>query len=127
MHGSSVLCLPPSFQFEFGPFEVECNSYCRDVIEARMSDGYIARAPIYEDMAVYAPTGEESACNGIIGGFPCQAPTSLFDGLVQKPSQGVSRAGAQKGLQDPRTSMVEHIFRVLDQTTACAASASVRI
>lgn len=39
-----------------------------------MADGFLAQAPIYENMEDYEPNEEESQCHGVVGGFPCQVP-----------------------------------------------------
>lgn len=65
---------------------------------------------------------------GLLGGFPCQAiglglpvvllvalacclPLNKFISLLVS-SQGASKAGAQKGLQDNRANLVKHFWRL---------------
>ena len=54
---------------------------------------------IYNDVAVYSPSGRELESKGLCAGFPCQ---------------GVSQAGMEGGLSDARTGLLRHCWRIFD-------------
>ncbi|CAE7711724.1 scrFIAM, partial [Symbiodinium microadriaticum] len=78
---------------------VECNERCRDVILARQLDLMASPGPVHRDVITFQPSGNEQGAVGVIGGFPCQ---------------GVSQAGYELGLDDPRSSLLTHYFRIFD-------------
>ena len=72
-------------------------SQSQAVIKQRM-----AEARICDDVALFK--GQEAPdALGLIGGFPCQ---------------GISVAGEQLGMDDTRSSLVCHAFRVYDELTS---------
>lgn len=78
---------------------VENNSYCQEVLKARMQDGCLHKGGIISDVQDYEPAGSHLSAEGLIGGFPCQ---------------GVCRAGKMLGLDDSRTGLVREIYRLID-------------
>jgi hypothetical protein len=52
--------------------KVEQDPWCQQVLECRMSDGLLARCPIYDDVQTYHPV--PGSADGVLAGFPCQAP-----------------------------------------------------
>lgn len=119
------------------PFlEVEKNEFCQKILRARMADGLLHKAEIHEDVCSY--NAATSGAQGCGGGFPCQARVGCFQRIVTSTrsslsqtchfpncleqswilfmscGQGVSTAGKQHGLSDPRTKLVHPIFRVFD-------------
>ena len=83
---------------------VEWNEYCQRVIAARIRDGYLDSAPIFNDVREFAQSGAADQYRGIAdvvsAGFPCQ-PFSV--------------AGKQAGADDERNmwpATVEVIRRV---------------
>ncbi len=55
---------------------VEFNSYCQQVIAARIRDGYMRAAPIFCDVREFVQSGAAEQYRGIAdvvsAGFPCQ-------------------------------------------------------
>ena len=75
---------------------VEKDGFCQQVLQARMHDGLLDAAAIASDV----PSSKiASLADGLTAGFPCQ---------------GVSKAGHQLGLNDDRTSLIKHVFRIMD-------------
>lgn len=66
---------------------VEKEQYCIDVIRARIRDGHLDDAPIYDDIRTFDGTQWRGLIDVITGGFPCQ-PYSV--------------AGKQRGADDDR-------------------------
>lgn len=65
-----------------------------------MHDGLLHAADIASDVVTYKPSSKiASLADGLMAGFPCQ---------------GVSQAGNQLGLDDPRTGLIKDVFRVMD-------------
>ena len=53
--------------------QVENNAFCRAALSARMGDHLLDRAPLVSDVETFTPDAAmAAACDGIIGGFPCQ-------------------------------------------------------
>ena len=77
--------------------QVEKSSYCRQLIEQRISDGLADPGRIYEDIT--GCTLQESV-DGFLAGFPCQ---------------GVSKAGLGHGMADSRSALLSHVWRLWDQ------------
>ncbi|CAK9011453.1 unnamed protein product [Durusdinium trenchii] len=79
---------------------VERNEFCRAVLKARQAEGSLPRCEILEDVRDYKPTSQAAlGAAALLGGFPCQ---------------GVSVAGHQQGLHDPRSFLVAELFRIFD-------------
>ena len=51
---------------------VEKAAYCRQVLLARMADGCLDEAPIYEDIETFNASEWRGTIDLISGGFPCQ-------------------------------------------------------
>jgi DNA (cytosine-5)-methyltransferase 1 len=70
---------------------VEWDTYCQNVIAARIADGYLDSAPIFGDVREFVQSGAAAEYRGfadvVSGGFPCQ-PFSI--------------AGQRKGKDDHR-------------------------
>ena len=79
--------------------KVEADARNREVIAARMADGFVPRAKVYPDVCTFSPSGSELASKGVLAGFPCQ---------------GVSQAGLEGGLSDPRTGLLRECWRIFD-------------
>ena len=103
-----------------------CDLWLVSSAECQEEDNLLHIGKIHSDVTDY--DGRASGASGCGGGFPCQAgvvESVLLDcccrfGCDFAPSckQGVSTAGSQLGLQDPRTSLVYHCFRVYDALPA---------
>lgn len=101
-----------------------------------MAEGHLRVAPIFEKIEEFKGSYWLGRFDGITAGFPCQALLtclhtgryssdtgsllSILGGILKSLShcQGASRAGSRLGLLDPRTSLVSHLFRLLDETQA---------
>ena len=100
--------------------QVERNEFCRAVLKARQAEGSLPRCEILEDVRDYKPISQAAlGAAALLGGFPCQASFSAviapclcnFHPLLP---QGVSVAGHQQGLHDPRSFLVAELFRIFD-------------
>ena len=60
---------------------------CRKTLEARMQDGSIEKAPLFDDVSTLDPSEIEDTIHLVSGGFPCQP---------------FSQAGKARGADDPR-------------------------
>lgn len=70
---------------------MESDAYCRQVIAARMQDGYADPGPIFGDITtVWKSNIINEQVDGLIGGFPCQAGyhTPVFAFANSLPSGG---------------------------------------
>lgn len=57
--------------------KVEWSPECQQVLKARIKDGYLDHAPVFSDVEAYKPSQSvQDSCEGLVGGFPCQAPCS---------------------------------------------------
>jgi len=75
----------------------EIDPYCQHVLEERMQDGRIARAPVWDDVRTF-DAGRWSGCVDIIyGGFPCQ---------------DISVAGRGAGLEGERSGLFFEVMRL---------------
>lgn len=66
---------------------VEKEPYCQDILLARMADGVLGRAPIWDDVRRFDATPWRGLLDVVHGGYPCQ-PFSV--------------AGKRAGSDDPR-------------------------
>ena len=64
------------------------------MLESRMKDGHISKAPIYYDVEMFDVTKYKKKWHK--GGFPCQ---------------GIAIPGKKRGLQDPRTRLVASLLK----------------
>lgn len=92
--------------------EVECDPWCQRVLYQRGVEGYLDLAPIFENAATVHLSDLPIAPTGLIGGFPCQV--GRFNVRFQL-RQGTSIAGKQLGLDDRRSNLVQHIWRLWDE------------
>lgn len=56
---------------------MENNEYCQQVIRSRIADRLVPAGRVCGDIAQFTPEGDEVNCDGIAGGFPCQASRLL--------------------------------------------------
>ena len=75
----------------------EIEPYCQAVLLARMHDGKLAKAPIWDDVKTLSEKSLKSCVDIIYGGFPCQ---------------DISVAGAGKGLEGERSGLFYQIMRL---------------
>ena len=80
----------------------ESDPYAQSVLLQRMQEKDLPKAPIWDDIRTLS-IESGIPIDIIYGGFPCQ---------------DISIAGAQKGLEGERSSLVFEIFRLLDETKA---------
>lgn len=79
----------------------EINQFCTDILEARMADGRLDRAPIHDDIRTLRSDCSPAAPEMIMGGFPCQ---------------DISTLGQQRGIADgERSSLFNEIMRIVDE------------
>ena len=106
---------------------MEQDGFCKKVIRARMADGMAHVGPITGDITEFKPPV-------LKGGFPCGDPRhlkvcmslqALREGWVCCAAchvivraLGVSRAGKQRGRDHRETCLIEHVFRVMDESSA---------
>ena len=94
---------------------MEKSSYCRAVIAARVAEGHFSKdAIIHDDVESFEMKAVGKDVMGLTGGFPCQAGVVIMSHLHSPCCQGCSRAGKRKGLDDGRTSLLTHFFRLWD-------------
>lgn len=77
----------------------EIEPYCQSVLLQRMQEGYLPKAPIWDDIRTL-PYGDLPRIDIIFGGFPCQ---------------GFSVAGLGKGLADERTGLFSEMLRLIKE------------
>jgi len=77
---------------------VEKDAFARRILAARMCDGCLDAAPLYEDVQDFH-MGEH--VDGLVAGFPC------ID---------ISVAGRREGLKGEHSSLFQHVFRLADET-----------
>jgi len=80
----------------------EIDPYPQSVLLQRMQEGYLPKAPIWDDIRTLQAK-ELPRIDIIYGGFPCQ---------------DISIAGRQKGLEGERSGLFFEILRLLDETQA---------
>ena len=102
--------------------EVEKDSHCRRVLEARMMEGELPRCEIFEDVVQYSPSGGALLAEALLAGFPCQAQSIACTSSVRvlvfsSPSAGqdVSQAGQQLGMEGSRTCLIQNAFDIWDK------------
>jgi len=66
---------------------VEWNEYCVEVIKARIRDGYLDDAPIWDDVQTFDGTPWRGCVDIITAGFPCQP----FSGAGDRMAKGDPR------------------------------------
>lgn len=76
---------------------MESNPWRRSLILQRQHDGLADKGPIYSDVET---AHLDQDVDGILAGFPCQ---------------GICKAGHGLGLEDRRTGLVKHVFRLYDE------------
>ena len=81
----------------------EADPKCQRVLEARMDDGQLPRAPIYEDVCTLSV--QRDYVDLIVAGWPCQ---------------DLSNIGQRAGLEGARSGLVRELFRLTDELRPCA-------
>lgn len=71
--------------------KVENHPYCAKVLEARMIEGALPRAPIIGDVRGYTPDGDAASATAISMGFPCQVGALTLVRHVMSCLPGVTR------------------------------------
>ena len=79
---------------------VEQDPFCQRVLQARMRDGTLHRAPIWSDVRTFDGRAWAGRVDIISGGFPCQ---------------DISKAGLRKGLQGERSGLWHEMARTIGQ------------
>lgn len=81
---------------------VEIDDYCQRVIAARITDGFIPKAPVFGDIRQFVQSGAALEYRGfadvVTGGFPCQ---------------DISCAGTGKGLDGERSGLWSAMLAVI--------------
>jgi DNA (cytosine-5)-methyltransferase 1 len=78
---------------------VEKDAYCRRVLKARMADGVMDEAPLYEDVTTFDGTAFRGT-DLICGGFPCQ---------------DISNAGRREGITGSRSGLWSEFARIIGE------------
>lgn len=81
---------------------VERDTYAQRVLLARMADGQLDDAPIWDDITTFDAAAWRGRCDIVAAGFPCQP---------------YSTAGKKLGADDPRD-MWPHVARVVSESGA---------
>lgn len=84
---------------------VEREAYCASVLQARMEDGHLDEAPIWDDLKTFDPHPWRGVVDCITAGYPCQP---------------FSAAGRRQGEQDPR-----HLWPYISRIVAAIEPAYV--
>lgn len=114
--------------------QVEQSEECKKVIRARLSEGHFGSGdlPIYSNVETFSmKCVAGQSVSGLAGGFPCQAGLIWCDReteshmfcivlsfiFISSPAscQGCSRAGLKGGMNDHRSKLLEHFFRLWDE------------
>ena len=113
--------------------KVERDTFCQEILMHRMLEGHLPNVPIFDDVESFKGTPWIGEIDGITAGFPCQVLLSCLYVEVLDPVllicipsvlliyfrwQGSSKAGKRLGVRDPRTGLVCHLFRILDESAA---------
>ena len=80
----------------------EIEPYCQSVLLQRMPEGYLPKAPIWDDIRTLSGN-ELPEIDIIYGGFPCT---------------DISIAGRRRGLEGKRSGLIFEVFRLLYETKA---------
>lgn len=76
---------------------VEREAFCAAILAARMADGALDDAPIWDDLSTFDATAWRGAVDLVTAGYPCQP---------------FSEAGRRKGKEDPRH-LWPHVARII--------------
>ena len=79
---------------------VEIEPYCRKVLLQRQRDGILPKFPIWDDVQTFDGNPWRGKIDIICGGFPCQ---------------DISCAGKGAGIEGERSSMWQHMARIIDE------------
>ena len=100
--------------------QVEISKECQAVLRARMHEGNLPTAPISCNVEEYIPATKAALqASALVAGFPCQAGqiANVKYQACDLCLQGLSVAGSQGGMSDPRSKLIKHTFRVWDKMT----------
>ena len=90
---------------------MESSEYCRAVLQQRMDDGLLHACKIADDVTTLEGIDAARAgAVGVGGGFPCQAQRNVS--VCPPVWQGISGAGKGLGLEDARSGLVTHVYRL---------------
>ena len=96
-------------------FKLESGSFAQSIIRACQKEGCLCQCSLFDDVTTFSPKscgGDIESSQGLTAGFPCQ---------------GVSRAGKQAGLNDWRTGLVQHIFRIMSEMPLLSFNPNLKI
>jgi len=55
--------------------QVEADSFCAQIIQKRMAEGFLPPGQVHENVVTFNPSPKvRESVTGIVGGFPCQEP-----------------------------------------------------
>ena len=107
---------------------MEKSPFCQKLIAQRIADGLCDPGVIHSDITTVHARDLGPNITGYLAGFPCQAwglvdfalarAPDFPESIAKSPDQGISRAGGQRGLDDDRSSLVTHLFRLWDEAEA---------
>lgn len=80
---------------------VEIDPYCRGVLAARQSEGFLDPFPVYDDVRNFDGRPWAGLVDVVTGGFPCQ---------------DISSAGSGKGLSGARSGLWFEMERIIDES-----------